>query len=112
MASHDKKSDSKKSDSKKSSKSKHSSEIKILDKGPIYICELCHAMLLVPNEKLIEEEVEEVGEDENDLTILLVTSYDCPNCEENIIVSEEEVEESDVGDKMNDLTISQKKHRK
>ncbi len=66
-------------------------KIEILDKRPIYLCEFCHAMLHVPDECLIEETTEE--EDDDGPYKMLVLSFDCPQCNENVVVSEEEIDE-------------------
>lgn len=68
-------------------------DIEIIDEGPVYICDDCHAMLHVPDERIEEEEVKE--EDEEGTYNLLVSSYVCPRCDGKIIVSEEEIVEEE-----------------
>lgn len=72
---------------------KTKSKIEVVHDGPIYICDSCHAMLMVPDEFLEEAEVED--EDEEGSFLLLEVSFECPKCNERNIVSEEELEEEE-----------------
>lgn len=82
------------SKSKKLSVPKPKEEIEIIDDGPLYICDFCHALLKVPDERLEEAEIEEEDEENEEESILLLeVSFVCPKCKERNIVSEEELEE-------------------
>jgi hypothetical protein len=75
---------------------KHSKreEITVLNEGPIYICEVCNALLKVPDSCLKEEEIQEEGDD-GPCTVTLWT-FNCPKCgEENIADEDDGSEESD-----------------
>lgn len=67
-------------------------EIEIVHQGPIYICESCHVLLKVPDEKLEEETLKD--EDDDGEFEVLNTFYMCPKCSFKNIVSEEELVES------------------
>ena len=99
----------KKTTSSNPSSTKHKEEIEVLNEGPIYICEYCHAMLKVPDELLKETEIEE--EDEDGPYLILEVTYECPRCNECNIVSEEEIED-DFEDESPKKSKSDKKSNK
>lgn len=68
-------------------------EIKVLHDGPLYICDFCHSLLLVPDKFLVDSEIEE--EDEDGSFIVIETSFDCIKCGERNVISEDEIEEEE-----------------
>lgn len=103
--SEDRTSGSKRSGEHKKSKSKK--EIEVIHNGPVYICDFCHAFLMVPDDRLEEAEVED--EDEDGPFVLLEVSYECPKCNERNIVSEEELGGDDDEDDDEDYKSKGKK---
>lgn len=71
--------------------SSNKEEIEVLNKGPIYICTECHAMLKVPLKYITEEDIEE--EDEDGKYTVVLGYFDCPVCGNESSAYEHHLEE-------------------
>lgn len=66
-------------------------KITIIDSGPVHICEMCFALLKVPDECTEEYETQEVEDGEP--YKVFNAAFICPLCGEKNVFIEEEIEE-------------------